>query len=376
MRWIPKNDGGRIMTLGRMLAVLWGFAVVWPCRGGADPDVRVVPTPHGGVAPDAELGRDGTLHLVYAAGNDVWYVKSTDEGKTFSEPLRVNAGAGTARAAGGCRGPDLAVGQGGRVHVVWASLPEEEGAPADAGGLAYSYLDPNAGAFTPARTHVSGVSGNYAVSADERGQVAVFWAADKASVHLSADRGETFGDPLPFSQSAPCVGCGARLLYTPDGVLYIIYRDFVGGKSADTILVFLRHETRHLAWGANLSRGQWERPICPQTDCSLTLAPGRSLLAAWETDGRVYYARLKAVVGRGLLEEPKAPPAVGQGRYPVALGARDGTVLVAWKHETDLRWQAFDDWDQPEGAPGAAPGTTPHRPAGVVTPKGRFLLFP
>ena len=67
------------------------------------------------------LDAKGTLHLIYFKASkgdrgDIYYVRSTDGGATFSDPIRVNSESNSAIAA---RPPRLAVGRGSRAHVVW-----------------------------------------------------------------------------------------------------------------------------------------------------------------------------------------------------------------------------------------------------------------
>lgn len=66
------------------------------------------------------VGPDGTVHYVYTAGaagdeGDIYYVRSTDHGTTWSAPLRMNTDGGT-RAQWM---PSLAVTANGRVLVSW-----------------------------------------------------------------------------------------------------------------------------------------------------------------------------------------------------------------------------------------------------------------
>ena len=82
----------------------------------AGPRVEAMRTPNGGIQPQTVL-KDGTLHLVYYAGEsdkgDLFYVRSTDYGKSFSPALRVNSTPGSAIAVGNIRGAHLAVGRNG-----------------------------------------------------------------------------------------------------------------------------------------------------------------------------------------------------------------------------------------------------------------------
>src|SRR6185295_14194159 len=58
-------------------------------------EVRTVAIPGGGVAPDAAVDSKGAVHVVFGRGSDAFYVRSADNGRTFSAPLRVNAANGT-----------------------------------------------------------------------------------------------------------------------------------------------------------------------------------------------------------------------------------------------------------------------------------------
>jgi hypothetical protein len=58
----------------------------------------------------------------------------------------------------------------------------------------------------------------------------------------------------------------------------------------------------------------------------------------------------------------------------LALGAKDGATLVAWKKDNILGWQLYDADGKPEGKTGS--GSSPgNGAAGVVMPNGTFLLF-
>ena len=89
----------------------------------ANPNVSLVRVPNGGIQPQVVTDRDGTLHLLYysgdPAGGNLYYVRSSDAGRSWSRAVRVNAEDGTAVAKGTIRGGQLAIGKNGRVHVAW-----------------------------------------------------------------------------------------------------------------------------------------------------------------------------------------------------------------------------------------------------------------
>src|SRR5216117_1039701 len=111
------------------------------CASAAE-RVQVLATPGNGQVPDAEVGPDGTIHVAYVSRDDAWYVKSTDAGKTFSAPIRINSDPGTVHPPNMYRGPDIAIGKNGRVHVIWYISAYQRKLPKDEWGVFYSYLDP------------------------------------------------------------------------------------------------------------------------------------------------------------------------------------------------------------------------------------------
>src|SRR5439155_11728884 len=86
----------------------------------AHAEVRTIRTPNDGQVPDVALDARGTLHLTYGIrlGGDAFYVQSADGGKTFTKPVRLNQRGGTV-TAGMERGPRVAIGKDGTIHVVW-----------------------------------------------------------------------------------------------------------------------------------------------------------------------------------------------------------------------------------------------------------------
>ena len=127
------------------------------------PAVRLVRVPDGGVFPQAQTDARGTIHLTYTTGDpaaaDVYYARSADGGDTFSRPVRVNRGPGGAVVVGTVRGPQMAVGRDGRVHVAWMGSGRAAKAAAAAGTAAGK--GPPAGAprcGTPGRPTTAGRS--------------------------------------------------------------------------------------------------------------------------------------------------------------------------------------------------------------------------
>ena len=336
----------------------------------ADSIVERVAVPNGGLVPDAEVDREGIIHVAYVAGDDVFYVKSTDDGKTFSTPLRVNSDPGSSHPANMYRGPDLAVGGNGQVHVIWYNNADQRKLPKDQWGVMYSHLNTDKTAFVPARNLNHKPSDNFSLAAGNGGEVAVFWMAGGLFLNNSRDGGDTFSAPLAIANADTCECCASRAFFSADGALHCAYRDKAADQRDMFLLTRLQNQTAFQK--EKISVAPWEIKGCPMTGTFLSGAKN-GLVTAWETKGQVYYARCDAS-GRKTSPREIAVPTRG-GKWPVALAAPDGSVLVSWKKSTTLEWQVFGANDQPAGEMKSSPGKSPHRHAGVVTRGGKFLVI-
>jgi hypothetical protein len=336
----------------------------------AAPEVRVVEIPGGGGVPDAETGADGTIHLVWVKADDVWYAKSTDDGRTFSEPLRVNSESGTAHPPNMFRGPDVAVGRNGMVHVIWYNNAFQRKRPKDEWGVSYARLEAKASAFTPTRNLNHLPSDGYSLAADEGGKVAVIYMAGKVNLLTSQDDGETFAAPREIDAADPCECCASRATFGASGSLLAFYRD--KAKNVRDMFVISGPVTANDFTRTRLSSTPWAIAGCPMTGESLTRA-GAGFIAAWETKGRVGFARLDA---KGTpISEPEIEVAP-MGKFPIALANEDGFVCVSWKEGSELNFRFFDRDNRPLGEPGSVPASSGDRHAGVVARSGDFVLFP
>ncbi|MAF11500.1 hypothetical protein CMK11_13705 [Candidatus Poribacteria bacterium] len=344
-------------------------------RATAIPAVRRVDPPNDGIVADAEIDDGGVIHLVYASlpdgvQQDIFYVRSEDDGETFADPIRVNTEAGRGYA-GGFRGPDIALGADGRVHVAWYTNGYQAKRPAEEWGVHYAYMEADAGAFV-AETNINGrPSDNYSIDANGAGEVTIVWTAGDGFVNRSRDGGATFDGAVQITTIDPCECCATRVRYADDGILHLAYRE----KADNLRDMYIVPITDSLAEPprVKLDSETWEIAACPMTGSYLTADHGGAHLVAWERKRAVYYGRF-ATDG-----SPLAPAEVAvtdAGRYPVVLAAPDGTTLVAWKSDVELSWRRYDAHGEPADEGTTTEADNFHRFAGVVTRGGDFLLFP
>jgi hypothetical protein len=357
--------------------------------------VALLRVPGGGIQPQAIVDPKGTVHLIYYQGDaqrgDVYYIHSED-GARFSKPIRVNRNPQSAIAMGNIRGAQLAVGKNGRVHVAW--IGSDQAAPRGpnkATPMLYARLNDAGTAFEAERNVIQkayGLDGGGSVAADPAGNVYVAWHAPEPDtrgeenrcvwVAHSADEGETFAVEKRANQEATgaCGCCGMRLFCDKKGNVYSLYRSAREQVHRDIYL--LRSRDRGEAF-AGLKLHEWRIQGCPMSAEAFSEGP-QGVVAAWETDGQVYFARVDAATGR--CAPPVAAPGAGKGRrHPtLAVNAR-GEVLLAWSEGVQwgrggtVAWQVFDK----EGNPTAERGRNDGVPTwslvtAFVRPGGGFTV--
>lgn len=322
--------------------------------------VRVLRVPEGGVQPQV-VARGAVVHMVYLkgdpAGGDVFYVRSNDEGSTWSAPLRVNSQPQSAIAMGTIRGAHLAIGKNGRVHVAWNG--SGKATPRVNGGspMLYARLNDGGDAFEEQRNLMQDgfqLDGGGTVAADEQGRVYVAWHAgttkdgDEESrrvfVTRSTDEGKTWSTPASVwdEPTGVCACCQLRLMAKNDGKVLLFYRSATATVNRDSYLLHSKDAGKSFV-GAKVH--PWQIGACPMS--SYSLAPnGEQVVGAWESDKQVFFSAFNA--GGKATAIQSAPGRGNNRKHPaLAVNASGETLLVwtegtAWARGGRLRWQRYD----------------------------------
>jgi hypothetical protein len=321
----------------------------------------------------AQLGTDGTIHLLLDSADGPQYVKSQDAGVNFSAPLAV---IDMATQKPGLKFSlwDMTVGGDGRVHVAMGNNAWKLKLPQDEWSFYYATLPPGAKTFSTVRNLNHKPSEGFSLAADEHGSVTACFLSGKLFAMVSRDGGETFTGSAEINPVwDPCNCCTTAAAYGSDGKLALLYREETDNKRDIFVVIWdQRGEARPSRH--RVSSTQWKVAACPMTYFTISRA-GTGYVAAWPTKGQIYFARLDnsgAVLPPG---EIRTPGTAGMRTGLVGLNAFDGATLVAWKNKDVLGWQLYNAEGRPVGEPGSA-ASRGNGAAGVVLRDGRFLVFP
>lgn len=377
----------------RLSVISFALLGVVLATGAGAQSVQVRRIPTGGMQPQACVDARGAVHLIYLIGDpthsDIEYVQSSDGGRTWSIPIRVNSQRGAALAIGTVRGAHLAIGRNGRVHVAWmGSKSAEPKGPAGTTPMLYARLADDGKSFTSQRNVITahpGVDGGGSVAADTSGNVFVAWHAPAVAkgteqdrrvwVARSIDDGATFAPEVAISDPAAgaCGCCGMRV-FTNGEKFFALYRAAAEQVNRGMHLV----ET-----GLDLGNPR-DREIDPMKFGACIMSTSafgsstNSSLIAWETNGQVFWSRVDANT------PPHPAPGTGDHRkHPALASGPEGKVLLAWTEHTSwnrggsVAWQIFDRSGKPLA------GTAGHRddlpawdlPAACCTKAGEFVVL-
>ncbi len=384
----------KILFLSLCTAVLFALSSTLALMA----DISVVRVPNRGIQPQAVRDDTGTLHLLYYLGDpthgDLFYVKSTDSGATWSSPLRVNSEVGTAIAAGTIRGGQIAMGMNSSVHVAWNGSKAEPIGPLNPESgqreapMFYSRLNDAHTSFEPERsvmTRTFGLDGGGTVAADSRGNVYVSWhgkargaaegeAGRQVWVAESRDEGKTFAAERPAwkQPTGACGCCGMAMFADSKGTVRALYRSATEKIHRDIYLLTSYDHARSFE-GRKLH--PWEINACPMSSMAFAEAAGK-VEGAWETDGQVYFADLTRAN-----TVPISTPQEGKGRkHPRIAIASDGETLMVWSEGTgwgrggSLAWQLFDASGKVVGEKGKEEGLPAWSFGTVITKPGGFVV--
>ncbi len=329
------------------------------------PNVRLVRVPEGGIQPQVALAGKGTLELLFFRGDpiagDLFLARSRDGGATFAAAFRVNHDDGDAIAIGNIRGAQLARGRQGRVHVAWmGSAKSKQRGPKNASPMLYSRSNDQGDAFEVERNVLlrhPGLDGGGTIAADLQGHVWVAWHAPRGKsedeaqrgvfITRSDDDGKSFGEErLAWDEATGACGCCGMRAFADDDELLLLYRGAKQEVNRDLFALVSRDAGKTFG-GTRVA--EWRSAQCVMSTAAATSA-GANLLAAWEDEGEVAWARVQGSPPK-LTPEMRPTNQVGGTRaprkHPSIAANRDGVVLLAWtegmgwERGGTLVWQLF-----------------------------------
>lgn len=353
--------------------------------------VRFIRLPGGGRHPRSVIDDDGLLHVVFfrmsegeLSSNeigDVFYTCSSDEGATFTEPVRLNAQSGGVSLGRGANGPSIGVAAGS-VHVLMAgSQHAQPRGPAGQCPLLYVRRPAGSEGFEPQRNLIDSaweIGTGVAVAADKKGDVHCFWTApDPSNVEQkrvwyvrSTDGGETFAGEKAINawDSGVSMKSAIDAEMGSNGRIVATYRSKIS-KRRDSRLLISNDRGDSFNDSTNTYTTRKKDP-----SSGTSISPGATkkfLLLSWEENGEVAWSYLPPQ--KDTVPMPMVPKLRNKRiqRNPAVATNRSIAGVLVWMEkirgaEDETFRIAYQVWDitgrRPLGrglAPETSAGSTP-----------------
>jgi hypothetical protein len=322
----------RVLVLVATLAGLGGVASAAD-RGGDRP-VRVV-APDGpdreGRQPQAAVDPAGRIYVAFGVGRTVRLAVSSDGGETFQASTVGSAGS---LALGMRRGPRVAATGDA---VVVTAVGGEEGGGRDGDVLAWRSTDGGKSWEGPTRVNSvvgSAREGLHGMASGPGGKVFATWLDlrnGRTEVYgaPSHDGGKSWEpDVLVYRspEKSVCECCHPSAAFAPDGSLHVMWRNSLAG-ARDLFLASSADGGKIFGPAAKLGRGTWPLNACPMDGGAVAVGADGRVETVWMRAGSTFAAspgERERELGRGVQGWTAAGPG---GAYSVWLQQRPGRLL-------------------------------------------------
>ena len=361
---------------------------------GADAPANLVAVPAEAFVPDVAIDAKGVVHVVYATSEkNGYYIRSEDKGKTFSPRVKINEGT-TVGFTMGERGPKLALGAEGSIHVAWG----EAWAPGVKTQARYSRSVDGGKSFEKARgvssnTGIDGVT----IAADDKNHVMVFWHVMEPKqeqvkqatwlwMSSSKDNGQSFGASEQVKSNfgtLACSMCMMRARVAADGEVLLAYR--AAERSIRDFYVLKGKVGANAFVATRVNEDNWELPTCPMCGPEMTLDAKGQAVVAFMSRHKVYWSAgdEKLAAFKGHAGTPGQYKNDSDEIYPSAAMNAKGEVLMVWQNgpmsttgKASVKWATYRADGTATGATGTLGTTTSGTKATVaVGPDDGFYIL-
>lgn len=325
--------------------------------------------------PQAAVGKDGEIHVVWGCGDEVIHRRSGPHGDSFGPPSALRLA--PVMSLGMRRGPRVAA-SGDAVCVTAIGGPTGKGRDGDV--WAVRTIDGGKSWSDPVRLNTvegSAREGLHGMAAGTGGAMCCAWL-DLRSGHteimaaISSDGGVTWGrDVLVYRspEKSVCECCHPAVAYDEQGRIYVQWRNSLDGNR-DMFLA--RSDDGGATFGParKLGKDSWALAACPMDGGAIAVSGGE-VISTWRRGNAVYLSD----GGEGeevLIGDGEQPWVAGTAKGPALawVTSRGGTLLFRGPGE-ELAVPLADHAADPALATGGESGVPlvvvwEHRDAGTV----------
>ena len=292
--------------------------------------------------------------------NSIYIASSSDNGKTFSEKVRVNADADM--PSGINHAPTMALGAKGEIYVTWSAGRTDGDFSSD---IKFSRSLDGGRTFEPTITvnddKAPASHGFESMIVAPDGSIHIAWldgrekkeGVSSTYIAKSTDNGKTFEKNVRVDgNSCPC--CKTAVTVAHDGTVYVSWRKVFKGDNREIVMAKSTDRGKSFSESVVVGNDKWVITGCPHRGPSMSSDKDGILYVVWYTEGEtgspaIYIANSK---DGGKSFSKKMLPFSNWvfPDHPVMTLNRDGKPLIAWEETTPvlsrLMFQQMDEKTQ------------------------------
>jgi hypothetical protein len=329
-------------------AFITGALICMVCALGAVPQPRELAR---GRQPQATVDPRGTIHVTYADDhNTIWMISSSDGGNAFGEPARVIT-LDQKLALGMRRGPRVAA-SGNAIAVTY--IAGQRGGGKDENVYAVRSTDGGKTWSEPRQINATAGSareGLHALASDSNGALLCVWLDLRDGPMqvwgaLSIDAGKTWGENVRIYRAPDgsiCDCCHPSVASDGKGGWLVMFRNHIAGNRD----MYIVKSTDGLTWSdaTKLGSASWKLPGCPMDGGAI--ATGKEgAIAAYRRQSELFTCAIDDATKETKIAQGASPAiVVGAGGPTVAYltSPMRGDLMIATGSDvTKLAEQAND----------------------------------
>ena len=276
------------------------------------------------------------IGVAVGAGNDIYYSYSTNDGEMFSRPSKIETKG--MMALGRHRGPRIAIQSG---NVIISAVVGKKGGGQDGDIMAWRSSDNGKTWLEPVRVNdVAGAAreGLHAMAAGNGWVVAVWLDLREKGTRIYGARSENGGATWSKNflvyespDGSVCQCCHPSVLVGPTSRLYVMWRNALGGNR-DMYLATSNDGGKQWTAAKQFGNESWKLDACPMDGGGMTLSGAGKPYGVFRKEKEIHYSTPGAVermLGEG--KDPSIASGLNEALYVVWTNAAGAIESIASK---------------------------------------------
>jgi len=284
--------------------------------------------------PQVSVDSHGKIHLIYGEGDTPVYRRSDDEGKTFTTAIKLTGN--YKLALGMRRGPRIAVTDSA---ICVTAIGGQQGKGRDGDILCMHSTDNGKTWSEPLKVNDvadSAREGLHAMAAGPKNMFCCVWLdlrnkQSEIMASVSTDGGKSWGKNVLVYRSpdgSVCECCHPSVVCDQQGKIHVQWRNSLNG-ARDMYFASSVDQGKSFGVATKLGSGTWSLNACPMDGGAIAVTPQGKIVTAWRRDKTVYLSKEgdKAELSLGIGEQPWIT-STANGPYIVWVKKRGDSLLV------------------------------------------------